>query len=59
MLGEIVVGDIYQVRRNDILVNHNKNELVLPRSEQIQRERYRKGDTIRGSYSCSHVLGIG
>jgi len=47
MLGEIVVGDIYQVRRNDILVNHNKNELVLPRSEQIQRERYRKGDTIR------------
>ena len=47
MLGEIVVGDIYQVRKNDILVNHNKNELVLPRSEQIMRERYRKGDTIR------------
>jgi len=47
MLGEIVVGDIYQVRKNDILVNHNKNELVLPRSEQILRERYRKGDTIR------------
>jgi N utilization substance protein A len=47
MLGEIVVGDIYQIRKNDILVNHNKNELVLPRNEQIQRERYRKGDTIR------------
>ncbi|PID60437.1 MAG: transcription termination factor NusA [Ignavibacteriae bacterium] len=47
MLGEIVVGDIYQIRKNDILVNHNKNELVLPRSEQIMRERYRKGDTIR------------
>jgi len=47
MMGEIVVGDIYQIRKNDILVNHNKNELVLPRSEQIQRERYRKGDTIR------------
>jgi N utilization substance protein A len=47
MLGEIVVGDIYQIRKNDILVNHNKNELVLPRIEQIQRERYRKGDTIR------------
>ncbi len=47
MIGEIVVGDIYQVRKNDILVNHNKNELVLPRSEQILRERYRKGDTIR------------
>ncbi len=47
MLGEIVVGDIYQVRRNDVLVNHNKNELILPRNEQIPREKYRKGDTIR------------
>ncbi len=47
MLGEIIVGDIYQVRRNDVLVNHNKNELILPRSEQIPREKYRKGDTIR------------
>ena len=47
MQGEIVVGDIYQVRRNDILVNHNKNELLLPRNEQIPREKYRKGETIR------------
>jgi len=47
MVGEIIVGDIYQVRRNDILVNHNKNELLLPRIEQIPRERYRKGDTLR------------
>lgn len=47
MLGEIIVGDIYQVRRNDVLINHNKNELLLPRSEQIPRERYRKGDTVR------------
>ncbi len=47
MVGEIVVGDIYQVRKNDLLVNHNKNELMLPRNEQIPRERYRKGDTVR------------
>lgn len=47
LLGEIVVGDIYQIRRNDILVNHNKNELLLPRSEQIPFEKYRKGETIR------------
>ncbi|MDA3859777.1 MAG: transcription termination factor NusA [Melioribacteraceae bacterium] len=47
MVGEIIVGDIYQVRRNDILINHNKNELLLPRMEQIPRERYRKGDTLR------------
>ncbi|HEX2985026.1 MAG TPA: transcription termination factor NusA [Ignavibacteriales bacterium] len=47
MLNEIVVGDIYQVRRNEVLINHNKNELYLPREEQIPRERYRKGETLR------------
>lgn len=47
MLYEIVVGDIYQVRRNEVLVNHNKNELHLPIEEQIPKERYRKGETIR------------
>lgn len=47
LLGEIVVGDIYQIRKNDILINHNKNELFLPRQEQIPFERYKKGETIR------------
>lgn len=47
LLGEIVVGDIYQLRKNDILVNHNKKELLLPRNEQIPYERYKKGETIR------------
>ena len=47
LLGEIVVGDIYQIRKNDILINHNKNELILPRSEQIPFEKYKKGETIR------------
>ena len=47
LLGEIVVGDIYQIRKSDILVNHNKNELILPRSEQIPYEKYKKGDTVR------------
>ncbi len=45
---EIVVGEIYQIKANkDILVNHNRCELLLPRSEQIQKEKYKKGDTIR------------
>ena len=46
-IGDIVVGEIYQIRRNEILINHSRNELVLPKSEQIFKERYRKGDTIR------------
>src|SRR5512135_108152 len=46
-IGEIVVGEIYQIRRNEILINHNRNELLLPKSEQIFKEHYKKGDTIR------------
>jgi N utilization substance protein A len=46
-IGDIVVGEIYQIRRNEILINHNRNELILPKSEQIFKERYRKSDTIR------------
>jgi transcription termination/antitermination protein NusA len=46
-IGEIVVGEIYQIRRNEILINHNRNELVIPKNEQILKERYKKGDTIR------------
>jgi N utilization substance protein A len=47
LVGEIMVGDIYQIRKMDILINHNKNELLLPREEQIPYERYKKGETIR------------
>lgn len=48
-LGEIIVGEIYQVRkgRGDILVMHNNKELILPRGEQIYKERNKKGDTVR------------
>ena len=51
-IGEIVLGDVYQVRNNkDILVNHNGVELLLPKNEQIYKDRYRKGDTIRAVVS--------
>lgn len=47
-IGEIVVGEVYQIRNSDLLIMHNKNELLLPRSEQIPKERFKKGDTVRG-----------
>jgi len=46
-IGEIIVGEIYQIRKGEILINHNRNELILPKNEQIARERYRKGETLR------------
>ncbi len=46
-VGEIVLGDIYQIRSKDVLINHNGTELVMPQKQQIYKDRYRKGDTIR------------
>lgn len=48
-VGEILVGEVYQIRRNDILVLHNKVELRLPREEQIPNETYKgkKNQTIK------------
>ncbi len=40
-VGEIIVGEIYQIRRNQILIMHNKVEMMLPREEQIPNEPYR------------------
>lgn len=55
-VGEIILGDVYQVRHNkDILVNHNGVELLLPKSEQIYKDRYRKGDTIRAVVIGVHM----
>ncbi|MCS7086530.1 MAG: transcription termination factor NusA, partial [Bacteroidia bacterium] len=47
LLGEIIVGEVYQIWKNDILVRHEGNDLILPKSEQIPRDRFKKGDTIR------------
>ncbi|MFN1834011.1 transcription termination factor NusA [Balneola sp. MJW-20] len=55
-VGEIILGDVYQVRHNkDILVNHNGIELLLPKNEQIYKDRYRKGDTIRAVVVGVHM----
>ena len=47
LVGDILVGEVYQIRQGDLFILHDRRELLLPKSEQIQRERWRKGDTIR------------
>lgn len=47
LIGEVVVGEIYQIRRREVLVIHNKVELLLTKEEQIYKDRYRKGDMLR------------
>src|ERR1035437_7764770 len=47
-IGEIVTGEVYQVWKREILVlDDDGNELILPKSEQIPSDHFRKGDSIR------------
>ncbi len=51
-IGEIITGEVYQVWKKEILVLDDEGiELVLPKSEQIPSDFYRKGDTIRAVVS--------
>ena len=47
LVGEVIVGEVYHQRGGDVYILHNKNELMLPRTEQISREKYKKGSSIR------------
>ena len=47
LVGDVIVGEVYQIRQGDLFIIHDRRELLLPKGEQIQRERWRKGDTIR------------
>ncbi len=46
-VGEIIIGAVHQVQKDNIYINIEHAELHMPRREQIQSERYRRGDTIR------------
>lgn len=47
-IGEIITGEVYQVWKREILLLDDAGvELLLPKSEQIPADFYRKGDTVR------------
>ena len=46
-IGEIVIGVVHQVQRDNVFINIEQAELRLPKNEQIYSERYRRGDTVR------------
>lgn len=46
--GEIVSGEVYQVwRKEALLLDDEGNELLLPKSEQIPSDFFKKGETVR------------
>ncbi|ANR72072.1 transcription termination/antitermination protein NusA [Prevotella scopos JCM 17725] len=47
-VGQIISGEVYQTwKREVLLVDDENNELILPKGEQIPRDQYRKGETVR------------
>ncbi|MGO1243764.1 MAG: transcription termination factor NusA [Sphingobacterium sp.] len=50
--GELVIGEVYQIWKKEILVlDEDGNELILPKSEQIPADYFKKGDNIRAVVS--------
>jgi len=51
-VGDILVGEVYQAWKKEVLVmDEDGNELVLPKSEQIPSDFFRKGDTVKAVIS--------
>ncbi len=47
-IGDIITGEVYQVWNREILILDDEgNELILPKSEQIPSDFFRKGDSLR------------
>ena len=47
-VGEIISAEVYQVWKKEILlIDEEGNELILPKSEQIPQDYFKKGETIR------------
>jgi transcription termination/antitermination protein NusA len=47
-IGEIMTGDVYQVWKKEMLILDDEgNELILPKTEQIPTDFFKKGDSIR------------
>ncbi|UEG50863.1 transcription termination factor NusA [Ferruginibacter lapsinanis] len=48
-IGEIVSGEVYQVWKKEVLLlDEEGNEMILPKSEQIPSDYFKKGETVRG-----------
>lgn len=47
-VGQVISGEVYQVWKREVLiVDDENNELMLPKTEQIPGDMYRKGETVR------------
>lgn len=48
LVGEIITGEVYQILSREVLLMDGEgNELIIPKQEQISKDRFRKGETVR------------
>lgn len=56
-IGELVTGEVYQVWKKETLVlDDDDNELLLPKTEQIPSDFFRKGETVRAIISKVEMI---
>lgn len=56
-VGDLVGAEVYQLLKHEIiLVDNENNELSLPRTEQIPKDRYRKGESVKAVISRVEML---
>ena len=58
-IGEIIIGTVHQIQRDNVFVNIEHAELRMPRKELIQSERYRRGDTVRAVIKSVEITSKG
>ena len=58
-IGEIVIGTVRQMQRDNIYISIDQAELLMPRREQIITERHRRGDTLRAVVKSVEVTPRG
>ena len=58
-VGEIVIGAVHQVQRDGVFINIEQAELRMPKREQINSERYRRGDTLRAVIKSVEITSKG
>jgi transcription termination/antitermination protein NusA len=56
-VGDLVTAEVYQLLKHEIiLVDTENNELSIPRTEQISKDRYRKGESVKAVISRVDML---
>ena len=55
--GELIVGEVYQIwKRETLVLDDEGNELILPKTEQIPADYFKKGDSVRAVVSKVDML---